>query len=194
MEHGRCYDAPGFLSSKDFYDDVNKILDKHPDLHLTLAHFYFLSDELEKADRFLAAHPNVCFDITPGKEMYSSFTANPTESKAFFRKYADRIFFGTDLNDTDGFHYHCDLYHLVRDMLNGSEPFDLWNNHYIPMKLEKEVCDKIFYENHRALLGDVPKPIDRKAVSEELERLYKSYNLLDEKDKSVLDILIDFFK
>ena len=42
------------------------------------------------------------------------------------------------------------------------------------MKLEKEICDKIFYENHRALLGDIPNHIDKKAVSEELKRLYKS--------------------
>jgi hypothetical protein len=62
------------------------------------------------------------------------------------------------------------------------------------MKLEKEICDKIFYENHRALLGDIPNHIDKKAVSEELKRLYKSYDMLSESDKNALVFLIDFFK
>lgn len=194
LEHGRCYDGPGFLSREDLYDDVKKILNKHPNLYLTLAHFGFLAEEPERAERLLEAYPNVCFDITPGKEMYLSFSANPIKSKKFFQKYADRIFFGTDVNDQDVFHYHCDLYHLVRDMLSGSEQFDLWNNHYTPMKLEKEICDKIFYENHRALLGDIPNHIDKKAVSEELKRLYKSYDMLSESDKNALVFLIDFFK
>lgn len=77
-------------------------------------------------------------------------------------------------------------------MLSGSEQFDLWNNHYTPMKLEKEICDKIFYENHRAPLGDIPNHIDKKAVSEELKRLYKSYDMLSESDKNALVFLIDF--
>ena len=83
LEHGRCYDGPGFLSREDLYDDVKKILNKHPNLYLTLAHFGFLAEELERAERLLEGYPNVCFDITPGKEMYLSFSANPI--KSFFR-------------------------------------------------------------------------------------------------------------
>lgn len=189
LEHGRCYDGAGFLSREDLYGDVEKILQKHPNLRLTLAHFYFLADELERADDFLSRHPTVCFDLTPGKEMYLSFSANPEKSADFFRKYADRLYFGTDVNDGNVFDYHCDLYHLVKDMLCGSAPFDLWGNHYIPLGLEKTVCDKIFCNNHRSLLGDIPKPICQQAIQKELKRLKGLYDTLSTYDKKSLSYL-----
>ncbi len=193
LEHGRCYDAPGFLSQEDFYQEIEDILRKHPCLRLTLAHFYFMADDLERADEFLTRHPSVSFDLTPGKEMYLSFSADPEKSADFFRKYADRLYFGTDVHDENVPRYHGDLYHLVRDMVSGHEPFDLWGNHYVPMGLEKEVCDKIFCDNHRALLGDTPKPINREAVLEEINRLTQVKDTLSQDDAKALEALTDYF-
>ena len=64
---------------------------KHPKLKIVFAHFFFQSDQLQRAAQILDDYPNVSFDITPGSEMYLNFSKNVSGWRAFFTKYADRI-------------------------------------------------------------------------------------------------------
>ena len=95
-ERGWGY-ASDDVQKEALYAEVDKVLAGHPGLKVILAHFFFLSADLPRARRFMDAHPNVCFDLTPGVEMLYNMSRNPEESRAFFMDHADRIVFGTDL-------------------------------------------------------------------------------------------------
>ena len=45
-------------------------------------------------------YKNVCVDLTPGGEMFVGFTDNYDEACSFFKKYQDRILYGTDMYNT----------------------------------------------------------------------------------------------
>lgn len=85
-----------FTSYKQIKEEAEKVFQKHPDLNLILAHFYFMSDDLGKAAKFLDTYPNICFDLSPGIEMYHNFSGKIDETRSFFAKYADRLIYGTD--------------------------------------------------------------------------------------------------
>ena len=92
-----------YLSKQEIYDETFQMLDKHPRLRVTFAHFFFLSNHIEEATRVLETYPNVHFDLTPGWEMFLGFSKDIDAWQAFFEKYADRILFGTDCNDIKDF-------------------------------------------------------------------------------------------
>jgi len=78
------------------YSEVETVVSRHPNLKVILAHFFFLSADLPRAARFLDAHSNVCFDLTPGSEMFFNFMRDSNASREFFLKYQQRLIFGTD--------------------------------------------------------------------------------------------------
>ncbi len=167
LDHGRCYDAPGYLSKEEIYAEVDEMLAKHPHLRLTLAHFYFLSDDLPRAAKFLDAHPQVCFDLVPGREMYTDFGNHVPEARAFFARYADRMIFGTDINsyganDPHTAQYHRDLFAYTKAMIDENGEREFCGKTYRGMGLPTDLCEKIFYTNAMHFLHDrTPKPIDR---------------------------------
>ena len=97
-QSGWDYSDGSFPSKEDLYAEVDHILERHPNLKITFAHFYFLSNEMERAARFLDAHPSVCFDLAPHVDMYRDFSRDPAAARAFFLRYAERILYGTDMD------------------------------------------------------------------------------------------------
>lgn len=196
LSRGWCYDGPGFLSLEELYEDVWKLLDKHPKLRLTLAHFFFMSDNLKRAAEFLDAHPSVCFDITPGTEMYENFSNNWEASREFFMKYADRIYLGTDVNDFGQENYanHCGLYHTTREFMRGTEGFTWRNVECKPFGLSADIADKITWQNFMKVLGDDPKPVNYEKVLEELDAIEAVKNTLCEKDLAEYDRVNAYFR
>lgn len=192
-EHGRFYGLPGFLSLDELYSDVEQILERHPKLRLILAHFYFLSGQLSKAEELFEKYPNVCFDLTPGKEMYKNFSANTEKAREFFIKYADRLYFGTDVHDTVMPKYHSDLYTLVDKMLCETEPYECREITYNPLGLPAAVCEKIKKDNFIKLLGAEPKQLNIDLIKSEIELLCKETDL-SENDKNELSIVKEYFK
>lgn len=95
---GWFYGDGTHLTKQEIYNEVFELLDKHPNLRVTLAHFYFLSNFREEAIRVMETYPNVSFDLTPGWEMYLGFSKDIEGWHDFFVKYQDRILFGTDSN------------------------------------------------------------------------------------------------
>ena len=89
--------GPQDVQKEELYAEVDEVLARHPNLRVTLAHFYFLSADLARARRLLDAHPYLCFDLAPGIEMLYNLSRDPEASREFFVEYADRIVFGTDL-------------------------------------------------------------------------------------------------
>ena len=197
LAHGRCYAGKGFLSVEELYAESEALLQKHPDLRVIFAHFYFLAEDLDRAAAFLDRYPNACFDLTPGKhyEIFSRPELWET-ARAFFLRYADRLIYGTDVNDglnADTADYFGRLYGMTVGMLTGSEIPEFRQGGYRSLALPEDVCQKIMYDNHRFWVGETPKRVDRAAVLAELWRIEKELPHLSDDDCTAYEEVKAYF-
>jgi hypothetical protein len=158
--------------------EIDSVLKKYPRLRLILAHFYFLSDDMKRAADFLDAHPSVCFDLTPGTEMYYNFNRDLEGARDFFLKYQDRLIYGTDsgmgseLSDAVKLTNACENQTAVMRFLEEdsfvlfdhpadyepTEPYEFfgWSGRIHGIALPGGVLRKIYWENFdRAIHGAI---------------------------------------
>jgi predicted TIM-barrel fold metal-dependent hydrolase len=186
---GWFYGDGTYPRKEDLYAEVARVLERHPGLRIIFAHFYFLSADLERAGEFLDAHPHVCFDLTPGVEMYLNFARALDAARDFFVRYADRLVYGTDIgasavqrDPSGGLDRAASLGRawIVRRFLESDAPFaapegvghglgmDATEFHGIA--LPPDVLEKIYHANFERLFGAAPAPLNRDAARAELER------------------------
>ncbi len=198
INQGWWYGDGTFPTLAEFRDEIDGILTKFPKLKLCLAHFYFYSDDLEGATAFFERWENVSFDLTPGGEMFVNFNKRPEEWKEFFKKYKNRIFFGTD---TYNIPISGDLEtcawgrsNLVRRMLekDPSESFEARNLGTLnPMGLDIEDVKDIYYNNHKNLHPSARK-LNNKLIAEKalqtIEKLKNNEFILESDEEVKLEI------
>lgn len=165
IQRNWCYFLEGYQSKQKIYEETFAMLDKHPNLQVTFAHFFFISGDLAEAKRILDTYPNVNFDLTPGQGMFKDFSTDIDAWQAFFEQYAHRIFFGTDTNNTKDF--NAEIHLLVHQALTypKTEEFKIpcyGGFHIKGLELSDEALDKICSSNYDRWVG---KP---KAVNEAL--------------------------
>ena len=140
---------------------MDTVLSRHPQLKLILAHFYFLSADLERAGCFLNTHPTVCFDLAPHIEMYHDFSNAPGVAKAFFLRYQDRILYGSDI-DTRALARGAQalmrfIPWLIRSMLEKEGSLATPDGkRYTGLGLSHEVLEKIYHINFERIYGNQP--------------------------------------
>jgi predicted TIM-barrel fold metal-dependent hydrolase len=183
--HGWYYGAGGFPTKESLYAEIDRVLERHPALQIIFAHFYFLSADLDRAGRFLDAHPTVCLDITPGAEMYNHFTRQHDAARTFFLQYQDRIVYGTDTNtgsiERSGIAAPLSYARYVRSFLEDERPFapspliPHWLEDDLdairPLALPESALNKIYHANFQRLYGARPVTLNRDAALEELARI-----------------------
>ena len=99
---GWFYADGTYVNNIDQYNQIENLLKRHPNLMITFAHFFFLSNNLEKLGSLFDTYPNICVDITPGIELFTNMSCNIEKAKEFFNKYSTRIIYGTDITiDSD---------------------------------------------------------------------------------------------
>jgi predicted TIM-barrel fold metal-dependent hydrolase len=164
---GWDYSDGSYPSKEDLYSEVNNILASHPDLKILFAHFYFLSLDLERAARFLDAHPAVCFDIAPHIDMYRDFSRSPDAARAFFLRFQDRIIYGTDTDTRtlarglDGVRFTRFVPALIRSFLEREDEFSMpAGARYQGLSLPPEVLKKIYTANFERIYGAAPMPLN----------------------------------
>lgn len=171
---GRTY-CDGYPSKKQLTDEFFGMLNKHPKLKLGLAHFGFMSYDINEAEKFLS-YENTFFDITPGGEQFIEMTKDWNKWLVFFNKYQDRIVYGTDyyafpkVDETrwlKAVHLRPDF---VRRFFETDGEYEYLGTAFKGVKLEKPLRDKIYRNNFIKLLGE-PKTIDKKYFKKEIERL-----------------------
>ena len=181
LKRGWYYDET-FPTLQQLRDQTEGILKKFPKLKLCLAHFYFWGHEMEKTKAFFERWENVCFDITPGGEMFVGFSEHPAEWRQFFIDYADRIICGTDTYNTwlENIEDYEDKLvgavriNQVRKMLEETEAFeDSFFGRLQPMHLPEEALEKIYYKNFLAFAGD-PKPLNNELIASKLDELMQA--------------------
>ena len=157
-EAGRVY-GPEYPGLEQLYAEMESVMDRYPNIPFVLAHFYFVSDDYDRACALMERYPNLRFDLTPGGEMYVNFSKDISKWREFFLRYRERIILGSD-------HYALGFgkyrYNLARNFLEGKEPMEHRGQPVIPMALPEEVLQDIYWNNAKALAGENPKPVDPK--------------------------------
>jgi predicted TIM-barrel fold metal-dependent hydrolase len=175
---GWFYGDGTFPSKEALHAEIGHVLERHPRLKAILAHFHFLSADLERAGRLLDAYPNVCLDLAPGSEMYNRFTRSHDQSRSFFLRYQERLIYGTDTTtggmarDGDrGVERALERAWVVRTFLETTEAFsppdelqrwlegDL--DRFRGLGLPREALARIYRTNMERMYGSTPAPLDR---------------------------------
>jgi hypothetical protein len=188
VERGDFYGDGKCPSKEAIYHEVDAIIDAHPKLKIIWAHFYFLSEDLERAAHFLDAHPGSYFDITPGPEMFFDFSKNLLDWRNFFEKYSNRIIFGTD-------NYNPQW----RDRVDGMVEFLETDSSTIPffektirgMSLSDSVLKNIYADNFMNFMNhQSPKEVDSGLLEQEF-RLVEKMAWRSVHKTTVLEDLVD---
>jgi predicted TIM-barrel fold metal-dependent hydrolase len=185
-ERGWYYGTGDYPLKEELHAEVEHVLQRHPRLKAILAHFHFLSADLERAGRLLDRHPSVCLDLAPGSEMYNNFTrANghargTNAARDFFLRYQDRLIYGTDTT-TGQMERALGRQWAVRTFLETDRAFtppvglERWLEPDLPafqgISLPRQVLAKIYRANLERLYGPAPAPLDWEAALAEIRRM-----------------------
>lgn len=156
---------PGF---EEMFEQTFNVLDKHPNLNVCFAHFFFLETEPEKLEEVFKKYKNVCVDVVPGL-MFREFEKNPKYFREFLTKYADRIIFGSD-SEVPNNSNSVELINAVYNGLTTDNIIDLWGYKSKGINLPDSVTDKILYDNFKAKCHPTPTPVNKKALKAYIEK------------------------
>ena len=84
IQQGRVY-ASTYISKDEITAQLFNVLEKHPKLKLTVAHFGFFSKNYSDAERFMS-YENSVLDITPGGEQLINMSKDWLKWQPFFEK------------------------------------------------------------------------------------------------------------
>ena len=138
---------PKFPKFADLLKERENLFKRHPKLKFVALHFGEFAHDLKSAEALLQNNPNVSFDIAA---RIDELGRQPENTKAFFEKFQDRIFFGADGPPDSG---KLEIY--SRFLETHDEYFDYYPSHK-PRKgfwkiyglgLKKEILEKIYFKN-----------------------------------------------
>lgn len=149
IEKGWVYDQT-FPTQEWFFEQLEQVLYRHPNLKAAIAHFGFYSNNIPRAERLMEACPNLYMDITPAIIIYPQLSQTPEKARAFFRKYHTRIIYGTDADsELKGFarEYNDTKVAIITHFLQGDAPKEIAGHYICPIKLEPQMLENIYYHN-----------------------------------------------
>lgn len=167
VENGWTYEGEGFLSLNELYERTERVLERHPNLRVILAHLYFCSDDMTHLMRLFERFPQVHIDITPGIEMYHNFAKDRDKWQDFFQKYSHRILLGSDTTNDPGEGSWGNLAALTRLILK-DEDFEIWDIAMRGFSLSPAQFEAITRGNFTRLAGKAPKPINPEGLQQML--------------------------
>lgn len=167
FENGWFYGNGEYPTHEEIYRQALAVLEKHPQLKVTFAHFFFMSGCPERLEEVFRKYPNTAVDLTPGSEMYGDFLSRAEYYRDFFSRNADRIQFGTDASDeADEVDDNLWLSDIVYHFLTTDRDFQLWEVTSRGIDLPDESADKILSGNFLRRVGEKPKEINREALKQ----------------------------
>lgn len=197
--------GPETINNELQYSQVFRVLDRHPDLKIVFAHFFFLSAQLQRLSLLFDRYPNICVDLTPGIEMYVNLSADREETLAFFERYQDRILYGTDigarcvLGVQDGHispEESLNRSRLVRSFLTEKEDvtiradgnFLIGTDDFVlrGLGLAAPVLTKLFSGNFRRVAGLTPRRVSPRRVIRECRRIKMTIRIMSFIDRKIV--------
>lgn len=146
-----------FPSHERYFEAVDNVLARHPKLKIAMAHMGFYSENIDKAFEMMEKYPNLYMDITPALNIYEELSRVADRAEEFFRKYHHRTFFGTDATNylVDEARDLNDRKHLVTNhFFSGGEPAVVAKRYIVPIKLEEEMLQNIYYNTAMRFIGE----------------------------------------
>jgi len=188
---GRVYGSD-YPSLEQLYGEMESVMDQYPDIPFVLAHFYFVSDDYDRACQLMERYPNLYLDLTPGGEMYVNFSKELPRWREFFLHHRKRIIMGSD-------HYALGFgkyrYDLARNFLEGTQPLEHRGQPVLPMNLPADVLWDIYRNNAKALAGERPKGVDaQKALAYCRYVAEQQGHLLTQQQRENLDTITNHFR
>lgn len=184
LKHGWYYGDGTFPTCEEIYSEDFAMLDKHPKLNVTFAHFFFLSEQPDRVRRIFEKYPNVKFDLTPGGEMFLGFSKDIDYWHDFFEEYSDRILFGTDCNDIKQPISNEALIDSVREVLwHDKEVYTMpiYGGYTVKgLALSEKAFENICYSSYIKFAGDQTKPINDRLFRATAEKMYNDLKNLPE--------------
>lgn len=184
--HGGFGDGT-YYSFREHFEQTFAVIEKHPNLPVTFAHFLFLAESPEKLEEIFKKFPMVTIDVTPGTEMYDTFTEKRDFYKEFFAKHSTRILYGTDGGPTRNPHTEK-LMEAVYKALTTSETVNIWGHNVKGLDLPDNVCQNLLYNNFIKLYGTTPKPINKTALKRYIEK-YAHLITKEEEKRQILKMV-----
>lgn len=175
-------EGSGYPAFYEIIEDMFAVMDKHPQLKLTLAHFGFMSEDYDLAERFMK-YPNTKFDVTPGGEQLINMLNGDKRQTwiDFIVKNIDRIKYGTDLYQFEyvnekqwlkAIHTRPDM---IRQVFGSNKEHDYAGDKFVGIKLPKKLRKKIYRDNLLNELGE-PKPIDYDWAIDKIKKLREEFS------------------
>ena len=146
---GRIYDN-SYPTKQEITNQVFNVLNKFPKLKLILAHFGFLTYNINEAEKFLGDYKNTAFDITPGGENYFNMLKNWDLWHNFIKKYQNKIYYGTDFyafpNEDENEWRTCFTRrpNFVRQFFETDTEHYYINDKFKGVLLEEDILEKIY--------------------------------------------------
>ena len=189
LKHGWYYGDGSFPSCEQIYAEDFEMLDKHPNLNVTFAHFFFLSEQPDRVRRIFEKYPNVKFDLTPGGEMFLGFFKDIDYWHNFFEEYSDRILFGTDCNDIKAPVSNESLTESVREVLwhdKSVYEMPIYGGYTVKgLDLSETAFESICFSNYIRFAGSELKPINDVLFVDTAKRMYSDLKDIHEHSESV---------
>lgn len=175
---GRVYDS-SYPTRLQLLGEVDGIMKKHPKLKLALAHFGFMSYDIEKAKRWLEEYEYTMFDLTPGGEQLLNMQKNWSKWEKFFVDYQDRIIYGTDYyafpQDEKWEENFQRRPKFLREFFETETEHDYLGESFRGIKLDEKILQKLYWDNAMGWFGE-PKKIDVAYMQKKAETLLQKPN------------------
>lgn len=144
----RLDNKPDIVDHQGMVDILASTAKRHPGTTFIACHYANLSYDLNQLGDLLSMYPNLYVD---NGARYAEVGPIPRAAAAFYEKYQDRIFYGTDMG------HDVDMYRMtIRQLETQDEHFyghDQYGYHWAlnGMGLSDEILKKIYYENAERL-------------------------------------------
>lgn len=177
IKKGRVYDNT-YPTRLELLDEAEGIVKKHPKLKLALAHFGFMSYDIEQAKRWLD-YENTMFDLTPGGEQLLNMRNDWSAWEKFFVEYQDRIIYGTDLYAFFlGENWETSFLRrpkFLRDFFETDTENDYAGKAFRGVNMDRKILQKIYWDNAMKAFGE-PKKINVEYLVQKAEELLQKPN------------------
>lgn len=193
-----------FVNNEEQYRQMEAILKRHPKIKFIFAHMYFMSAQLPRLAALLDKYPNMMVDVTPGLEIYVNLSKNTEEASAFFEKYQERIFYGTDigarcvlaesaesLNEeeciarmdiVDGL-FQADTNRVMKE--DGRYLINTDDFVQKGLSLSEEALNKIYWKNFQRYVAEAPAKVNPKLIKKECRRIFTTLKIMSFIDKNM---------
>ena len=116
----------------------------------------FYSENIDRAFELMETYPNLKMDVTPALNIYEELSLIHDRAEEFFRKYSDRIIFGTDaVNNLEGDARisNDDKNEATSHFFTGEGDRIIRNKLIRHIRLTEEMLENIYYKSAMNFIG-----------------------------------------